>query len=1042
MVASTPSLDDHDEEEEEEEDGMEEEEEVVVRMSLKSFPGTKRIKDEAGLPWGCTVHPLAERGCAMQRWRRSGAGENAGGGATTSSLEEEVEPEQRFLDAHLVPRCTDCYAYLSRPCYVDRWGWRCCLCGSYATWPAPSARRKKTTTSSERRRFERAGRCELYETQNDVTDLEVFRRYVDIGASIRTPPPALMPLTLFVVDGNLENMAAFDCMRSALDAALTALEPSSFVGVIFFQGNELLVLDIHNQRDDTDNDADENTQRGEESSGAIVRRFPLMKNFDIADCLDVDALVAPTKDAHAIVLHASDALRPLLPTHDDTGDDDTQSKRASTGNGGRRTMTDGATRRMRKRRRYGSAVCAVLNLLESSLRQNDHGGLVNEHNGDDWSEGDRPTYVNAKVVSLLFGAPDAGRGAVDTSQMADAVAEVERTRSASRKTNNDSDTEEVIAEEEMHLLSLSPVGSFYRDAGARACMMGVSLDVFLVVADSEGGYADVAAIRELAAASGGMMLYYGIASNGGGGDVIHTLARDVSRLLSRSFSLSATNCLMRIRTSSEFRVRSSYGNLCSDEHGEVVDAGVDKGDACVYRTARCSTSSYYCFDFDFSSLSGFCDDTSSEPFSTRGQYSLPVVQVALQYDVYTPVARGGGKSTKMTQDCNGTSIRWQQVRRMRIITMQTDVCWSLVSPDESGIYVNVDISVVLELLMHKLLCEQRRLGSSEARMLAHDWLALLVASVDRISGVRSPRRGRLRRRGGGDRDARSRRTRTTRVSESGSYGLDGMYIDGDSDDDDDDDHDNDEHDGLGGKRDGVSQEEDGKRNHVVVDASMSSQPALQPLVRLVFGLIRSPLLNIDRAVFSPGVSAASAGAAMDATLSAAYVFMSSSDSDNDVQRYLYPILTSFSNSRTLLRPRHPLSRRSVVSSNGNIFLLDSGTTIVVYCTQQYRFRNASIRHHGARVTEGNAARGMEAGAAGGHEENDDDDSASFPPHPDSLLEKTVRAIVTSRIRAPSVFYVVGGEAGAEMFEHRMLEDDLGDFLDEIARTAESYMRDE
>ncbi|RRT81023.1 hypothetical protein B296_00022761 [Ensete ventricosum] len=79
---------------------------MAVRATVSRFPVDADALESSGLPWGATVTPFApadERG-AVPLYGSGG---------------------------HLLPRCDNCWAYLSTLCELERWGWSCALCGSF-----------------------------------------------------------------------------------------------------------------------------------------------------------------------------------------------------------------------------------------------------------------------------------------------------------------------------------------------------------------------------------------------------------------------------------------------------------------------------------------------------------------------------------------------------------------------------------------------------------------------------------------------------------------------------------------------------------------------------------------------------------------------------------------------------------------------------------------------------------------------------------------------------------------------------------------------
>ena len=73
-----------------------------VRFTSAALPASARLKDGAGLPFGCAVRPLAA------------SGERLGAAA----------PQALLARASQVARCEECFAYISPCCHTERRAWR------------------------------------------------------------------------------------------------------------------------------------------------------------------------------------------------------------------------------------------------------------------------------------------------------------------------------------------------------------------------------------------------------------------------------------------------------------------------------------------------------------------------------------------------------------------------------------------------------------------------------------------------------------------------------------------------------------------------------------------------------------------------------------------------------------------------------------------------------------------------------------------------------------------------------------------------------
>eukprot|EP00898_Chlorokybus_atmophyticus_P008263 jgi/Chlat1/8438/Chrsp80S07919 len=192
-----------------------------------------------------------------------------------------------------------------------------------------------------------------------------------------------------------------------------------------------------------------------------------------------------------------------------------------------------------------------------------------------------------------------------------------------------------------------------------------------------------------------------------------------------------------------------------------------------------------------------------------------------------------------------------------------------------------------------------------------------------------------------------------------------------------------------------------------VDVSFSKCARLGPLPRLVFGMLRSPLLSEDVD-----------GLPSDERMHLQFLFTGLEPTW--LVRAVYPSLSSYSDPDHLAFPRHSLSRAALTTSNSPIFLLDAYTVLIVYYAST-------------------APPDM-----------------PFPPPQQSLLRKTINGIKQERNVTPRLLMMRGGFDNVEPFERYLLEerdDSSGSgssvgtaagqgfvlFLDQIARDVRWYL---
>ena len=74
---------------------------TMLRPSLRRTPETASVKESAGLPWGCVLQPLAPA-------------------VDTACADTD---KYDAIGAEEVPRCTECFGYISAYCMFERKAW-------------------------------------------------------------------------------------------------------------------------------------------------------------------------------------------------------------------------------------------------------------------------------------------------------------------------------------------------------------------------------------------------------------------------------------------------------------------------------------------------------------------------------------------------------------------------------------------------------------------------------------------------------------------------------------------------------------------------------------------------------------------------------------------------------------------------------------------------------------------------------------------------------------------------------------------------------
>ncbi|KAG0481046.1 hypothetical protein HPP92_011613 [Vanilla planifolia] len=477
------------------------------------------------------------------------------------------------------------------------------------------------------------------------------------------------------------------------------------------------------------------------------------------------------------------------------------------------------------------------------------------------------TFVLARVFAFLSGPPDYGAGQLDTRRYGEQY--------ASRK----EDADKALLPEQT---------PFYKDLAAAAVQAGVCVDLFAITNE----YTDLASLKFLSIESGGSLFLYSHTDDS-------TLPQDMYRMLSRPY---AFGCVLRLRTSSEFKLGHSYGHFFPDPQYENVQ-----------HIICCDSFATYAYDFEFSNSSGFSRHTDP-----------PVLQIAFQYSTVVP-----DEEALKTESNSGPRPTFLVKRRLRIRTIQYTTAGSI-----NDLYDNVDSETVLSILVHKVILASLEQGVREGRLLLRDWLVILTAQYN---------------------DA---------------YKL-------------------------------VHYDNGNSVSHV--DVSFSQCPQLQPLPRLVFALLRNPLLRFHEEGVHP-----------DYRIYLQCLFSVLEPSSLNLA--VYPLLTSYATPEKQAYPRHSLSRAALLTSGSPIFLLDAFTNLIVYYSTTA------------------------------------DPNIPFPPPHDCLLRSTINKLKQERSITPKLAFIRGGQDDASAFENYLIEEQDVDgtgitsvmgfvsFLEDITRDTAEYLK--
>lgn len=340
-----------------------------------------------------------------------------------------------------------------------------------------------------------------------------------------------------------------------------------------------------------------------------------------------------------------------------------------------------------------------------------------------------PRHPTCRVMAFLAGAPDAGDGAVaggeaETAPETTRGAPFERDAYASAAAAADA--------------GIEPVTSFYADAGDRAALAGVAVDVFCLdshrasggdAAETRASRAYLASVAPLASRSGGALFRYGGENDATGEadekasappvprDAFRALANERRAEASETSEASeagssvltagdALHCTLRVRTSAEIVARAARG-------GGIVPDETYEG---LFHVPRCAPLDGFAFDLEHATKRGF----------GRGGDCPPTAQMAFEFTqietLFRDVENADGDGS-----ARAVGITRRRVRR--VCTRQ-----AAVAATPAQMYATADAEVSFGVLYRKILDAAEEDGVAEARELLADWLAALTAKRARERG--------------------------------------------------------------------------------------------------------------------------------------------------------------------------------------------------------------------------------------------------------------------------------------------------------------------
>jgi len=345
-----------------------------------------------------------------------------------------------------------------------------------------------------------------------------------------------------------------------------------------------------------------------------------------------------------------------------------------------------------------------------------------------------PRHPTCRVMAFLAGAPDLGDGAVAglagrEGREGRGPAGAGTTSDAADASPRDAYASSASAADD----AIEPVTSFYADAGDRAALAAVAVDVFCVDTDTRGDAAGtkktsgyLASVAPLASRSGGALFRYGAAGWDDEAsappvprDAFRALAsercvreREVSMDDARAGETSgdALHCTLRVRTSAEFVVSAARG-------GGIVPDETYEG---LFHVPRCSSLDGFAFDLEHARSRGF----------GRGGDCPPTAQMAFEFTrIETLFESDPEEKTRETND--GAAARVIGITRRRVRRVCTRQAAVASTPDD--VVMSADAEATFGVVYRKILDAAEEDGVAEARELLADWLAALAAKRARES---------------------------------------------------------------------------------------------------------------------------------------------------------------------------------------------------------------------------------------------------------------------------------------------------------------------
>ena len=650
--------------------------EGCMRLTTRRVPQNPSMKERSGLPFAVAVQPFAPL-------------PDAGDG--------------RMESADVVARCGECFGYVNGFCGFERDGWICVLCGSFSYWDVKGAAKLPDGAPRYRRNPDRHALPEIARAEYE---LEVAREILTVDPR---DPLGSAPACVALVDVTAPE-ETLELVRAALLAAVEAVGPHALFGVVTFSTR----VGLHDVT----------------GPAPAVRHVPVSSRGHVAvpleDALPLRRLLAPVGRHKDAIVAAVESIASVASRSDpdpfaaaagaatvggdaavvnrDAGDADAAGSNSTRDKKNASTPGDGDGTRA-----FGPALEAVLTWLgaaspgagSDAARSSRRRQRGRDADGGFAASGPRhPRHPSCRVLAFLAGAPNLGDGALGDARHRE-----------SRGAAHGADADAAAAAADA---STRPATDFYADAGDRAALASVAVDVFAVGGEA---YHDLASVAPLAERCGGAVYHYHHRDPTGAGTSEAPLPRDVYRLLRR---VDARDCTARLRASAEFAPPRALGNaLIPDDTYEGL-----------YHVLRCAEEDCFAFDLEHATRTGFGD---------RGDCP-PTLQLAFEYTVVEPLSSDDDDDEDLDDEDKDNTLagrgfeprpgRYLRRRVRRVCTHQARVASS---PRDA--YAAADADVVALAVSRKIADVARDDTLAEARLLLSDWLVILVSRFNHETGL-------------------------------------------------------------------------------------------------------------------------------------------------------------------------------------------------------------------------------------------------------------------------------------------------------------------